>query len=165
MPYSPFPLLFVSYFAPSSLSPYIHLPLFSFVSRSLLLPAGVQQGRWNLQPNKDALRKTSSAFQRAAWYMTVHLTSAVWFRLVDLETAYTERKNASNKQQTCDDKQDMPKLNNRKYWSCAVDWNNVKKHFCHRCLQRLNQGDGKHLRLRQCRCNPPHGVTFNSPSI
>lgn len=23
----------------------------------------------------------------------------------------------------------MPKLNNRKYLSCAVDWNNVKKHF------------------------------------
>lgn len=37
----------------------IHLPLFSFVPRSLPLPAGVQQGHWNLQPNKDSLRKNA----------------------------------------------------------------------------------------------------------
>ncbi len=51
----------VSSLALSSLS----LTLFFFVSRSLPLPAGVQQGHWNLQPNKDSLRKTPSAFQRA----------------------------------------------------------------------------------------------------
>lgn len=46
---------------------------FSFVSRSLSLPAGVQQGRWNLQPNKGALRGSSSAFHRAVRYTTFHL--------------------------------------------------------------------------------------------
>lgn len=53
-----------SSFALSYLS-LLLLPLFFFVSRSLPLPTGVQQGHWNPQPNKDSLRKMPSGFQQA----------------------------------------------------------------------------------------------------
>lgn len=73
-PKAPTPFLFLLLcllFCPQfPLSLYPPPSLFHCLSLTPSLPASVQHGHWNLQPNKDPLRKMATVFQRAVQYMT-----------------------------------------------------------------------------------------------
>lgn len=108
----------------------IHLPLFSFVSRSL---PGRVTGISN--QTKDALTKCFPSSVRdgppycLGFVWSFSLVSSLDFRISSLNWKKKQKDpylsftlRWSNKQQTCGDRQVVPKLS-------SADWNCMKKHF------------------------------------